>query len=223
MKKFLQKIGKALLIGSLIFPLYTKPTANSKNPNPFKDTRKIIILDPGHGMSNQELRVIDWGAIYKQNYEVNIVLEQAKNIEDMLNPLKYKVILTRNSITMPTTLESRPELANKLKADMFISLHLNNYKRNYVRGFEVFYRNDTSKNLATLAAKNLRELPTIKRRLRKKDFLMLKDINCPAILIESGYLSSPKDRKYILDTIPDIERIVTKTIEQYFQPDSTKN
>jgi N-acetylmuramoyl-L-alanine amidase len=109
-------------------------------------------------------------------------------------------------------------------ADIFISLHINNFREKNIRGFEVYYRENKSEKLAKLAAKNLEEIALIpKRRIKKEKYLMLKETNCPSILIESEYLSNKRGRKCILDTIPNIEMAVVKTIEEYFQTPRKKS
>lgn len=59
--------------------------------------------------------------------------------------------------------------------------------------------------------------PIPKNRLKKEEYLMLKDLNCPGVLVESGYVRSKKDIESITDTIPDIEKAIAKTIEDYLK------
>lgn len=218
-------IGKFLLLTPLLYILQEKKINTSVNGNKLdKDPRKIVVLDPGHGFGNKEKFKMDWGdAKYKNYREVNITLKQAEDIKNMLNPSFYNIILTRTDNCAQTPLYSRPELANRIGADIFISLHVNNFRERSVRGFEVYYRENKSKELAKLAAKNLEEIALIpKRRVKKEKYLMLKGTNCPSILIESEYLSNKRGRDCILDTIPNIETAVVKTIEEYFKASKEK-
>lgn len=212
----INKLSKILLFAAIGFFSQIRPTANSEIK--FKDPRKVVVLDPGHGMDNQKLEAIDLGATYKQYYEAGIVLEQAKNIKKMLDNTKYKVILTRQDIKTSMALENRSKLADSLNADLFISLHVNNFKLKRIIGFEIYYKKNRDKRLAELLAKNLEaNTPIKKRRIKKEDYKVLENTICPSILIECGYLSNKHDRKYILDTIPDIEQAIAKTIENYFK------
>jgi N-acetylmuramoyl-L-alanine amidase len=216
----LTKINKIALLLPILYFLNTKeliaPEIKDKN---IPDIRKVVVIDPGHGMSNKELGKIDWGgARYKEHREADIVLKQAKEIEKMLDSNLYRVILTRQENNTNTPLDSRLALANQLNADIFISLHINNFKRRDIKGFEIYHREYKSEQLAKLAAKNICEMtPLLEKRTLKQEYLMLKDLNCPGILIESGYLSNKGDRGYILDTIPDIEKAIVKTIEDYLK------
>lgn len=214
----IKKIGRIALLAPIIYFLQERdintPTAGIKL---YKDKRKIIVLDPGHGMSNRKFGVMDWGdAKYKDYREADITLKEAENIKKMLNPNLYNVILTRIDNYKSAPINSRPELANRLNADMFVSLHVNNnFKNRNMHGFEVYYRDDKSKELAKLAAKNLECITSLSKRLiKKKNYLMLKGINCPSILVEGGYL--PRDRNIILDSSKYVEKAVVRTIEDSF-------
>lgn len=187
--------------------------------------RKIIVLDPGHGMGNRDKGLLDWGISYKEYKEAEIVLEKAKNIEKMLDQTKYKVILTRKDNKTHSPIESRPELANENEADIFISIHVNGYQGwKNISGSEVYYRKDSNKELksksrklAKIAAKHLEEMTFIPNRaILQEDYLMLKEIKCPAALLDVGYLLNEKDRNTILNT-DYVERAIVKTIEEYLK------
>jgi N-acetylmuramoyl-L-alanine amidase len=98
-----------------------------------------VLIDPGHGGE-------DHGAegIYriskkrrKKVKEKDIALSLAKKIKKRLNG-KHSVFLTR-TIDRTVTLAERAELAEKIKADIFISVHVNSSNRKNPRGFETYY------------------------------------------------------------------------------------
>lgn len=99
------------------------------NPNPVK----TIVIDPGHGGR-------DPGGVGSKTQEKDIVLSVSLILEELLN--KYfpdiEVILTRDSdVFIP--LHERAEIANKAKADLFISLHCNIApNKSQVMGSETF-------------------------------------------------------------------------------------
>lgn len=93
---------------------------------------KIVVIDPGHGGK-------DPGAIGKVSKEKDIVLKIALKIGDYLeeNVKDIKVIYTRTTdIFIP--LEERADIANKAKADLFISIHANAIKNKSAYGTETY-------------------------------------------------------------------------------------
>lgn len=90
-----------------------------------------IIIDPGHGGK-------DPGATgFKKYHEKDVVLAVAKYLRDELKS-DFNVIMTRDSDYF-VTLAQRPNIGNRAKADMFISIHANSAMTNKLYGTEVFY------------------------------------------------------------------------------------
>jgi N-acetylmuramoyl-L-alanine amidase len=80
-----------------------------------------VVIDPGHGG-------IDEGTVYHDGSvrisEKSVTLELAKKVAHQLQARGILVTLTRSEDT-EVPLPSRTALANRLKADVFISLHMN--------------------------------------------------------------------------------------------------
>lgn len=90
-----------------------------------------IAIDAGHGGK-------DPGAIgFNKYYEKNIALAVAKYLRDNLKK-DFNIVMTRDSDVF-VTLGERPRIANRAKADMFISIHVNSAVKNTLSGMEVFY------------------------------------------------------------------------------------
>jgi N-acetylmuramoyl-L-alanine amidase len=92
-------------------------------PSRYIEPKKIttICLDPGHGGKDSGNRV---GSGFFSHYEKNYTLPLAFELRDQLKKLGFNVILTRTK-DVYVGLPDRPALANKLGADLFISLHFN--------------------------------------------------------------------------------------------------
>lgn len=117
-----------LLIFSLLFSGYLL-SQNSGNGN----IRKIVI-DAGHGGN-------DPGAISKDRkfYEKNITLSVALSLGRLISETfpDIEVIYTRKTdVFIP--LDQRTEIANKNKADLFISIHVNSARAVEASGTETF-------------------------------------------------------------------------------------
>jgi len=96
--------------------------------------QKIIVIDPGHGGE-------DPGAIgrYKHLREKDAVLRISRMIKNEINKIPgYMAILTRNGdYFLP--LYKRTRIAEKYKADLFISVHANASRKRHVSGSSVYY------------------------------------------------------------------------------------
>lgn len=96
---------------------------------------KLIVLDPGHGGE-------DSGAVHSDLKEKAITLVIAKELEQKLVELGYRVHLTRPAdYFLP--LVRRTEKANDLRADVFVSLHVNSSPRGDGAGIESYYLDNT--------------------------------------------------------------------------------
>lgn len=104
-----------------------------------------ILIDPGHGGEENGATSYVWwrnskGKKYKHYvYEKDLTLKYAKLMaEELKRSTKYNVYLTR-TLDRTVTLEERAETAEKVKADLFISIHFNSSKSRHSHGFETFY------------------------------------------------------------------------------------
>lgn len=95
----------------------TETGGKTASPKRSKSSKKIIVIDPGHGG-------IDPGATSTSGLkEKDIVFEFSKTLRDtLLKTGKYDVVLTR-TIDSYIPLRKRVEIARDLGADLFLSLH----------------------------------------------------------------------------------------------------
>ena len=91
----------------------------------------VVVIDPGHGGK-------DPGAIgFNGTYEKDINLLFAKIIKSVLSSSQIKVKLTRTDDRY-LYLRERINFAEKLKADLFISIHSDASKNRKASGFSIF-------------------------------------------------------------------------------------
>ena len=102
---------------------------------------RTIVIDAGHGGK-------DPGATYGRLKEKDVVLDIAKKVRDLLRKDKdLKVYMTRSKdIFIP--LEERTAIANKYKADLFISIHANAARNKKASGVETYVFNVTNDRAA---------------------------------------------------------------------------
>lgn len=110
----------------------------------------LAVIDPGHGGEQS-------GAVSSRGEkEKDVVLDLAVRISRRLRRMGGKVILTRTGdITVP--LANRAALATALRADLFISVHLNSMptraKRRRTSGIETYFLSaDATDNRASAVA-----------------------------------------------------------------------
>ena len=97
-----------------------------------------IVIDPGHGGH-------DTGTIGPHGLlEKDLVLDVAKRLGRLLDArLGAEVVYTRQDDTF-IPLETRTAIANRERADLFISIHANSSHDSDARGVETYYLNFTS-------------------------------------------------------------------------------
>ena len=96
-----------------------------------------IVIDPGHGGH-------DSGASYYGMNEKDIVLDIGLKLREKLSTRQeLNIIMTRDKdIFIP--LEERTAIANRKKADLFISIHVNASRNKSANGIETYVLNVTS-------------------------------------------------------------------------------
>ena len=129
-------------------PQFSAPTGEfTPKPRPRK-TRKIIVIDPGHGG-------VDPGALGTRSREKDIVLAFSKELVRQLKATRrYDVYLTRSAdIYIP--LRQRVQIARNRNADLFISIHADAIKKKNIRGLSVYTLSEkaSDREAAALAKK----------------------------------------------------------------------
>ncbi len=194
---------------------------------PILDPRKIpgprpalrtIVIDAGHGgkdngAQNTRLKL----------REKDMALDVALRLERHLKKAGYRVVLTRRKdVFIPLPL--RPARATKEKADLFISIHFNALENQRVSGTETYIltpqnQRSTSSERPTSADKVRHSgngedpwnavlgyrmhrslvgaMQTDDRGLKRARFAVLRDLDCPGLLVEGGYLSNDTEARKI--------------------------
>lgn len=103
---------------------------------------KVVLIDPGHG--GEEVGAVGHLDLKKQRriYEKDLALRLSKKIKEELSK-KTSAYLTR-SVDRLVTLQERADLADLVKADLFLSIHFNSSTNNKSQGFEIYYLDNNS-------------------------------------------------------------------------------
>lgn len=107
---------RVLVAAWVAFAVLPSPPASASPQAPFR-----IVIDPGHGGSDHGT-IFDNGTVRVAEKDVTLAL--AREAARQLRLRGAQVTLTREK-DRDVTLPSRTAVANRLKADVFISLHMN--------------------------------------------------------------------------------------------------
>jgi N-acetylmuramoyl-L-alanine amidase len=195
-------------------PLLESPVRTKENP--------VIVIDPGHGGTDSGAK-----SVYNGHTEKEYVLDWAKRLQALLVTNGWTVYLTRTNDTF-VPLTNRVAFADLHKADFFLSLHFNSVSpdeqaaglqtycltpegmpSNETRGFKddwslVFPNNQFDTENIQYAARLHRAMLKVNGHLdrgvqRARFIRVVREQECPAVLMEGGFLSNEREARRIAD------------------------
>ncbi len=165
---------------------------NSSSPFETGVLKKTIILDVGHGG-------LDSGSFSKDFQEKEITLAIANKIKELSKDNEeFDVFLTRDSDQF-ISLKKRTQIINASKPDYIISLHTADSQTNKKHGVNLYtndqnrYINESSTLTKAFSKSIGKDLKV--NMIKNMNSHFLKNVKCPATLIELGYLSNPSDKE----------------------------
>lgn len=161
---------------------------------------KTVVIDPGHG--GYDAGSVGINGTIEKNATLSIFLK----LGAILEKKGFNVVYTRESdnVTWPSDnkkdLAARAAIANEASADIFISIHLNTFKMEEVRGTETYYNRVSTegKKIAELIQnKIVKDVRSKDRGAQPGNFSVLKKVSAPAVLIELGYISNKSEESLL--------------------------
>lgn len=165
---------------------------------------RIIMLDPGHGGENSHEYVGINGT-----REKDIVLKISKKLKESLENLGAEVPMTREKDEY-VSLSKRAQMANQIRPNFFISIHLNGYANPSIHGCEIYYyRNDKeSETLAKSIMSNLTgDEEILDRGIRIADFYLLREVSVGSLHLELEYITNP-EKELKLNDATYIDKVI---------------
>ncbi|KNZ69443.1 N-acetylmuramoyl-L-alanine amidase CwlD [Thermincola ferriacetica] len=173
----------------------------------WKVANRVIVIDPGHGG-------MDPGAVGKAGtLEKDVVLEVAHKLKRLLSDAGAIVILTRESDSdlsgkaagsayekKRRDLANRVAIANKNKADIYVSLHLNSFPSARWTGAQTFYQHGSAKAkllAECVQAEIIKSLKNTDRQPLAENFYTTRQTAMPAVTVELGFLSNPREEQLL--------------------------
>ena len=168
-----------------------------------------VVVDAGHGG-------VDGGATSCTGVlESQFNLEIAQRVNDLLNLLGINTVMIRQTDTSVYTegetigqkkvsdLKERVRIVNSIDNAILVSIHQNTFPQEKYSGAQVFYGKVQD---SQLLAKSMQSAlvqtlnPGSNRQTKRADSIyLMQHVNCPAVLIECGFLSNPQE-EYLLRT-----------------------
>jgi len=142
-----------------------------------------VVIDAGHGGK-------DRGATKHGVQEKDVALDVVRRLERHLKDAGYKTVMTRRSDVF-IELNDRAAISNRYRDAVFVSVHFN-YGRRHAKGAEAFYYSGPGKIMADAMGSKLGRI-TEYRGSKKSKFRVLKLNRNPAVLVECGFLTNPRD------------------------------
>lgn len=183
--------------------------------------RFLVVVDAGHGGW-------DPGAIgYYGTREKDINLNIARFIRLLgLYDDEISIVLTRSE-DMYIPHRERTGLANRLRADLFVSIHANAHPRYAAaNGIEVLVHDDTSlptysqnRALALLLQRRLTRALGVTDRGIKHQTLFIRWAEMPSVLIETGFLTNPTEELKLRSFTYQwtVAQVIFNTIKEYLR------
>lgn len=167
-----------------------------------------IVIDPGHGGSDPGKVGVNNALEKDINLNVGLMLKKHFETQGM------EVRMTRDtdkglysdtaSNKKRSDLQNRVKFANESKAELVISIHQNSYQTPDCKGAQVFYYegSEQGEKLAESIQQSL-ILNVDKENKRtikpNSNYFLLKEITTPTVIVECGFLSSPKEAELLIN------------------------
>jgi len=170
-----------------------------------------VFISPGHGGK-------DNGAVWGEKYDyveeddLNLIISFLLRYELLLAGHKVKMAREKDEAV---SLSKRCNMANKWRADIFISIHADAFHNTTVKGISVHIHPNVyadSLILGTWIQSKLTFafIDHTDRGVKKSNFQVLRDTDMPAVLVECEFLSNPDTRRFLKE--PENQIILAKAI-----------
>lgn len=198
-----------------------EPAQAEATPAPLSLSGWTILVDPGHGGYDGGARARDSG-IWEKHINLAVGLE----VEKALTARGAAVVMTRqedadlcteerpaNKTMKREDMENRVSMAVEAKADMVLSIHMNEYRNRSESGPQVFYREGSDSG--RLLAGSMQEAlittlqPQKERSALPGDYFILQ-LEVPSVLIECGFISNAAEEQLLLS--PDYQQLLAQAI-----------
>ena len=174
-------------------------------PLPGVVTGKTVVIDAGHGGR-------DPGAVGRSGLtEKEITLDIALRLRRLFSRVGVYVVMTREKdldygetgdlsrgTRKSRDLAYRAGIANRSGADLLLSIHVNSFPQSIWSGAQCFYEAGAGEQSGRYPGQLAPGRPN-RRRPVAADYLILKATRMPAVTVEVGFISNPREERLLAD------------------------
>ena len=176
--------------------------------DPVPDRSYTIIIDAGHGGK-------DPGTIAGNILEKDLSLALAKKLSELSEGTELTLVLTRTD-DLFLSLKDRVEMGPERKADLFLSLHINNSDDPAANGLEAYISSEQDTRSESIGRQLISS--DLKRHfnaasLKQADFFVLRNKEIPSVLLNLGYISNKTERDMLSTNLDEIATDLFKALE----------
>ncbi len=177
--------------------------------------RTVVVIDPGHG--GRDPGAVGIGGLQ----EKQVIFPISQRVAQLLEAQGIVVVMTRRE-DVAVDLQTRADIANRAQGNVFVSIHANaiSMSRPDVNGIETYYASESGRRLAaTLQASMLAATGMRDRGVKQARFLVLRQTNMPAALVEVGFVTGAQDAPRLADPAwrETMAQAIARGILQYIQ------
>lgn len=203
----------ALLKGSKSKLKDIADTGSVETPG-WMNIRGTIVIDPGHGGS-------DPGCVNRTlgTREADVTLKICKHLATILRSQGWEVILTRETDRDVTyagspdrmELEARSGIANRIKADLFMSVHCNASVNSSSYGSSIHWWKAEDYAFAQSLEPVLGTAIGLGQKgLIRNRFVVLRHSEMPSVLVETAFLTNPREGAKLSDS--EFQKVIAQQL-----------
>ena len=178
--------------------------------------RAIVVLDAGHGGA-------DGGTVAGASLEKDLNMKVVHLVADQLRDERIRVVYTRQG-DATQSLRNRVTVANGYPVALFVSIHHNASTSEKPEGFETFYTHPKPSSVlneqrkifevkkgdkfidrrgellaSAIQTSSCNATRAVDRGIKNSNMVLTRLVSCPAVLVECGFLSNPRERGRLKD------------------------
>lgn len=157
---------------------------------------------------------LDSGAVGTYLQEASVTKEIAEIVCADLRAVGYEVLFVQENELYDIT-----DASNAFGADAFVSIHCNAATNLTARGTETFaFRANTASDMlaSCIQEQVIDSLKTVDRGVKYANYYVLKHTDCPAVLVETAFISNVEDEKLLAEKKAEFAHAIARGVSDFY-------